>query len=106
MARKRIPARRGQTIIEYSVLIMILAGALLAASVYTKRGIQARWKENVDDFGDQYDPRTANTDVTFSLTGNSLTSIRTFNTANGFVTRRTDTSFTTERKTGTVRVEN
>ncbi len=45
---------KGQTTLEYAILIVIIIGALLALQVYIKRGIQGRVKSATDDIGAQY----------------------------------------------------
>ena len=96
--------RRGQTTLEYIVLIIIVLGALLAISNYFKRGLQGRWKAAMDDMGDQYDPRVADTSLRHTLVQSTNTSIIAINQTGGFWTQRTDESLSTERKTGTVSV--
>jgi len=46
----------GQSTLEYAVLIVIIASALLATQVYIKRGIQGRLRQSADDLGDQFSP--------------------------------------------------
>lgn len=96
--------KRGQTVLEYIVLIIIVLGALLAISNYFKRGLQGRWKAAMDDMGDQYDPRVADTSLRHTLVQTTNTSIIAINQAGGFWTQRTDESLSTERKTGNVSV--
>ena len=43
--------RKGMSIIEYSLLIAIVAAALLAMQFYLKRAVSGRWKEAGDVFG-------------------------------------------------------
>ena len=45
---------KGQSTLEYAVLIIIIIGALLSIQVYIKRGLQGRLKSSADDIGDQY----------------------------------------------------
>ena len=51
---------RGQSTLEYAVLIIIVIGALLSIQVYIKRGVQGRLKSATDDIGDQYSPGNTN----------------------------------------------
>jgi len=95
---------KGQTSLEYVVLIIIVIGALLGIQNYMKRGIQGRWKSAVDDMGDQYDPRTAITDIRHTLSSTTNTTIDTFDVGGGVVTLRTDVSSSSERKEGTTTV--
>jgi Flp pilus assembly pilin Flp len=45
---------KGQTTLEYAILIVIIIGALLTLQVYIKRGVQGRFKSATDDIGEQY----------------------------------------------------
>ena len=55
--RKR---KRGQSTLEYAILIIIIIGALLAIQVYVKRGVQGRLRSAADDIGDQFSPGNTN----------------------------------------------
>ena len=96
--------RKGQSPIEYTVLVMIVIGALLTFGNYFKRGLQGRWKAVVDDIGDQYDPRVADSNSFFSVQVNSQTYITTTPTVNGIITFRTDFSNAIESRTANVEV--
>ena len=63
--------RRGQTILEYTVIFIIILGVMIAMKDYLKRGIQGRWKSASDDFGQQYDPQFINSNLMFSTQSNS-----------------------------------
>lgn len=45
---------KGQSTLEYAVLIIIVIGALLTIQVYIKRGVTGRLKSSADDIGDQF----------------------------------------------------
>ena len=45
---------KGQSTLEYAVLIIIIIGALLSIQAYIKRGIQGRLKQATDDVGEQF----------------------------------------------------
>ncbi len=97
--------KRGQTLLEYAVLLIIVMGALLAISNYFKRGLQGRWKSAVDDLGDQYDPRTAASSVEHILVSTTQTEIATAgNAETGFWTTRTDTATSAEQKIGNIQI--
>jgi len=59
---KFLNKRKGQSTLEYAVLIVIIIAALLAMNQYIKRGLQGRLKSSTDDIGDQFSP--GNTNVT------------------------------------------
>ncbi len=84
--------RRGQSVLEFTVLLIIVIGAFIAMQLYVKRGIQGRWKSTIDDFGEQYDPRLTNSNVIQTMSGNSATQIQTIKGVGGYWTQRSDAS--------------
>lgn len=46
--------KRGQSVLEYAILMVIIIAALLTLQTYVKRGIQGRLKSATDDIGSQY----------------------------------------------------
>lgn len=99
---------KGQSMVEFTVLIIIIISALLAMSMYIKRGFQGRWKQSVDDFGDQYDPSKVNSIMNYSMSAESQTMVQAVPKINAqtgvteYFTNRTDTSTSTETKLGNV----
>jgi Flp pilus assembly pilin Flp len=55
-----INQKRGQSTLEYAVLIIVIIAALIAIQTYIKRGVQGRLKSASDDIGDQYSPGNTN----------------------------------------------
>lgn len=49
-------SQRGQSTLEYAVLIVVIIAALIAMQVYLKRGIQGRTRESADQIGEQFSP--------------------------------------------------
>ena len=94
--------KKGQTSLEYVVLLIIVIGSFLAIQNYMKRGLQGRWRDAVDGMGDQYDPRTAVTDVrhTLSSTTNTVIEALDLTGGGGFTTIRKDVSVSSERRRG------
>ena len=52
--------RKGQSTLEYAILIIIIIGALLSIQLYIRRGVQGRLKSATDDIGDQFSPGNTN----------------------------------------------
>ena len=96
--------KRGQTALEYAILLIIIMGAFLAAGNYVKRGLQGRWKSAVDDLGEQYDPRVANAFVRHTMSAQQNTVILTVNSVTGFWTSRQDSGNVVDSKGGFVTV--
>src|SRR5208282_2112768 len=106
--------RRGQTILEYTIIVIIVLGVMIAMKDYVKRGIQGRWKSATDDFGTQYDPTSLNSDVNYGTQVNSVSYVSVTNgigdiggqTQAGQWTNRLDLSNSLETKTGFTQVGN
>ena len=96
--------RKGQTAVEYTAILILCIGAFLTIQNYAKRGIQGRWKAHIDELGDQYDPRTADTTIRETLSSSTNTYIIATNTEEGFWTRRTDQTSSKETRTGSTSV--
>ncbi|MFY9401807.1 MAG: hypothetical protein WAQ07_00115 [Candidatus Omnitrophota bacterium] len=47
-------SRKGQSTLEYVILIGFVVAALIAMGVYMKRGLQGRLRESTDQIGQQY----------------------------------------------------
>jgi hypothetical protein len=98
----------GQSMVEFIVLAMIVIFALVAMNTYIKRGFQGRWKQSVDDFGDQYDPAKVNSVVRYSSQAQSQTMVQAvplLNPQTGqteYFTNRIDSSSSSESKSGNV----
>jgi len=102
--------RRGQTILEYTVILIVVLGVLITMKDYIKRGIQGRWKTATDEFGDQYDPQYINSNINYSTQVNAISTVTVVNGDNdsqvGLWTNRVDTSNSIETKTGFTQVGN
>jgi hypothetical protein len=57
-------SRRGQSTLEYAILILIVIVALLAMQTYLKRGIQGRVRESSDNIGEAYSPSYTTSEFT------------------------------------------
>lgn len=92
--------KKGQTTIEYAMLLVIVIGSFIAIQNYLKRGVQGRWQDAVDTLGDQYDPRYADTSIEHTLNSTTQTQIMALDEGDGYWTRREDETSSTETKTG------
>lgn len=104
--------RRGQSILEYTVILIVILGVLVAMKDYMKRGIQGRWKSATDDFGEQYDPTAINSDITYATLVNSQSAVTVVNgtsvvssvTTPGQWTTRADYANSVETTTGNTQI--
>ncbi|MBU0468629.1 MAG: hypothetical protein KKF78_06545 [Candidatus Omnitrophica bacterium] len=94
--------KKGQTSMEFLVLMTVILAAFLSIGNYFKRGLQGRWKTAVDELGEQYDPRTGNTMVVHRIVSNTDTQIISLNTSEGWWTSRRDMTNVVETKSGYV----
>ncbi|MFA5311068.1 MAG: hypothetical protein WC355_02010 [Candidatus Omnitrophota bacterium] len=58
--------KRGQSTLEYVILIGFVVAALIAMGVYMKRGMQGRLRESTDQIGEQYS--AGNTEAEYTVT--------------------------------------
>jgi uncharacterized protein (UPF0333 family) len=63
--------KKGQSTLEYAILIIIIIGALISIQVYIKRGIQGRLKGASDDIGTQFDPGNSSANIIRRTRGQS-----------------------------------
>lgn len=48
--------RKGQSTLEYALIIAVVVAGLLLMQHYVRRGVAGRLKQASDDMGEQYDP--------------------------------------------------
>ena len=63
--------QKGQSTLEYAILIIIIIGALLSIQIYIRRGIQGRLKSATDDIGTQFSPGNTNIVRTMHTSSNT-----------------------------------
>ena len=94
--------QKGQSLLEYTILIIIILGVFVAMKDYIKRGFQGRWKTTIDDLGDQYDPRYINSKVIHTVVSNATTQVRAVDGRDDGVvgqwTNRVDSSHSIDKK--------
>ena len=56
--------RTGQSTVEYAVLLVVVIAALLAVSIFMKRGVMGKARESTDQVGEQFAPLTTSNDYT------------------------------------------
>lgn len=90
--------KKGQSTLEYGILIAVIVGALIAMSVYMKRSLQGKFRSSADDIGEQYSPSyTVSNYSTISVYGS------TDNTTAGVTT--TTINYDTRGRSGTETIE-
>ena len=81
---KMFSKKKGQTALEYGLLIAVVVLALVAINIYMKKGVQGRLKESTDQIGRQFTPDTFETSWRIASSGNTQT--REIRTDNGELT--------------------
>ena len=61
---------KGQSTLEYVILLGFVVAALIAMGVYMKRGMQGRLRESTDQVGEQYSAN--NFESTYNTTTNMI----------------------------------
>lgn len=62
---------KGQSILEYALVIACITAALISMQIYLKRGFSGRLKESADNLGSQYDPKNTTSSSETNLTSNT-----------------------------------
>ena len=60
--------RKGQSTLEYAIVVAVIVAGLLAMQFYIKRGWEGKLKNAADSMGDQFDPNAYN--ANFVITSN------------------------------------
>ncbi len=87
-----IRKKKGQSTLEYAIIIAVVIAGLIAMQFYIKRGQQGRLRQATDDMGKQFDPLNTTGSTTSSYTSNSNENIAAGQTSS--------TSASTQNKTG------
>ena len=80
--------RKGQSTLEYAILIVVVIMALIAIQAYLKRGVQGMMRDSADQIGEQFAPES--TTYNFTTTSHSVTNEEQ-DTAGVTTTRYSDT---------------
>lgn len=64
--------RKGQSTLEYAVVIVVVVAALLAMQIYMKRGVQGKLRESTDSIGEQFDAKHTSNDFTTTRSGTTV----------------------------------
>jgi len=71
---------KGQSTLEYAMIIAVVVGALFAIQIYMKRGVQGKLREATDEMGGQYSAGNVTSKFTTQQIG-TLTTTSNFGTA-------------------------
>ncbi len=88
---------KGQSTLEYAVIIAVVVGALLAIQIYFKRGVQGKLRESTDQIGEQFDAANTTVNRNTTRTGTTVQTVSAGTTTsdtgavNGTAETRTDT---------------
>jgi len=63
--------QKGQSVLEYALIIAVVVAGLIAMQIYMKRGIQGKLRSSTDEIGAQFD--AGKTNVTSSRSHTSTT---------------------------------
>jgi hypothetical protein len=78
--------RKGQSTLEYALIIAVVVAGLLLMQHYVRRGYAGRLKSASDEMGEQYDPTSYTGNFTISQSSNTTTTVKN---------RETQTNYTT-----------
>jgi uncharacterized protein (UPF0333 family) len=67
---------KGQSTLEYAVLIAVVVGALVAMQIYMKRGIQGKLRQSTDQIGEQFEANATNFEFTTTHSGTTIQTVQ------------------------------
>lgn len=70
---------KGQSTLEYALVITVIMAAMVAINIYMKRGVQGKLRESADKIGEQY--AAGKTTFTYSTTNQQTVTRDTFGLA-------------------------
>lgn len=73
---------RGQSTLEYAMVIACTVGAFITMQFYTQRGMQGRLRAEADNLGQQYSPRHTTSSQTITSTSSGRTVTETWSEKN------------------------
>jgi hypothetical protein len=62
--------RKGQSTLEYAIVVAIIVGGLLAMQFYVKRGWEGKLRSAADDMGEQFEPAKYSGTLTLNSSSN------------------------------------
>lgn len=92
--------KKGQSTLEYAVIIAVIVGALIAMQMYIKRGVQGRLRQASDDIGEQFSINASTVNITTTVTINSTEKIRPTGNYTGTGAFTTTVSNQTQNRSG------
>ena len=66
---------KGQSTLEYAMIIAVVVGALLAIQIYMKRGVQGKLRESSDKIGEQFDAEKTDINRTTNRFGTTVETV-------------------------------
>jgi len=88
--------KRGQSTLEYALIIAVVIAALLVLNLYMQKGVQGRLKESTDQIGRQFNTTNFTTAWKTASTGTTNT-LETRNISDGSTTSNMRSSETANR---------
>lgn len=61
--------RKGQSTVEYAIIIAVIISALLVMQFYMRRGVMGKLREGTDQIGEQFNPFEHSGNVTRTFIG-------------------------------------
>ncbi len=95
---------KGQSTLEYVILIGFVVAALIAMGVYMKRGIQGKLRESTDQVGEQYSANQ--TESEYIITSKSDQYEKTLSKGGTNTTITNDSNLNYQTKTGYEKIGN
>jgi Flp pilus assembly pilin Flp len=67
---------KGQSTLEYALIVAVVVGGLIAMQIYMKRGVQGKLRESTDQIGEQFDAEKTTVSRTTTRTGSTVQEVK------------------------------
>jgi len=81
--------RKGQSTLEYALIVAVVVAGLLVMQFYVKRGYSGRLKSASDEMGEQFDPNAYTANFTLNQTSNVQQTVNARETTTNHLTAQT-----------------
>ena len=67
--------KKGQSTLEYAMIIAVVVGGLIAMQIYMKRSVQGKLRQSTDSIGGQFEAANTTSTITRTHVGKTVSTV-------------------------------